>query len=1069
MLTYCSGTDLHDLAGELLNQFDNNPPVNPLSPEIFIVQNHGMAQWLSFHIAEERGIAANLKFEFPAERIWALIRMMDSDIPETLPSDRIPMAWSILNLLKNDNDPALGILQEYAREEDPLKREMRRWKLAGRIADVFDQYLTYRPEMLTSWEAKDNPPVTEFPEERWQSILWRKLVNYWHADPETHHEHRALLQQKLLEAIEKETINREGLPQRISVFGVSTMPPIYLRILVKLAGLTDVYFYALEPAEEFDHPIRESMGTTGKEYRSLLNSYISQHEIEAEYIDLRKKKGTPNSVLESFKQSLQGFKSETAVNPKDPAVTIHSCHSARREVEVLYDRLLAMFEQDESLNPSDVLVVAPDLTSYSTEIKAVFDTIEESLPKIPFHLAENDKGHVNPVVKTVLKLLELADSRFKVTDVVDLLDCKPLQHKFGFTEEDLKTLERWIDDNRIRWGIDKISKGAIGLPETDSFTWQSGLDRMMLGYAMQAGDDKLFNGIYPYQEVERSEDALLVGRFAHLMTLLFNFHDDIQESKSLSHWAGVFRKWLFRFIPEDEDFFHATQRLRRQLEKLEKMEGLSGFHGKTPYRIVREYLKTELEEKKGSGGRSGTGVTFSSMVPVRNIPAKVICILGMNDSKFPRSKMPVAFDLINKSPKTGDRSHSNEDRQLFLETVLAAEKRLYISYTGQSNRQDSDYPPSVVLRELQDYLLERYGLDKDRLVTKHPLQSFSPKYFRIEREQGLFSYSSKNRSIAGHLLASNGDSPPFLSSDLPEPKEDFQRVSVSELVRFFQHPAKYLLQNRFGMYLNHEKILDEDREPFQLKGLEGYKLGQELLDRYLNNQSTEAFKQVAKSTSMLPEGYPGEEAYFEKLSDVERFVREIQVFLGQKKIEPLEVDFEINDFRITGKLHELYEHEQALYRFGRMRSKEHIELWLKHLVLQEAMPEGFSGMSKLYAFSSKKGIESVQLPALKDHRAILTDIVDIYRKGISSNTFFFPDTSFSYAENIYSSGKEMEKALKAAGKQWKDEYASYPKEGDDPYNKLLVRDTNPLQDKSFRQISDRFWKPYFSNLTSGEV
>jgi exodeoxyribonuclease V gamma subunit len=302
---------------------------------------------------------------------------------------------------------------------------------------------------------------------------------------------------------------------------------------------------------------------------------------------------------------------------------------------------------------------------------------------------------------------------------------------------------------------------------------------------------------------------------------------------------------------------------------------------------------------------------------------------------------------------------------------------------------------------------------------------------------------------------------------LPEPKEDSHKVTVSELLRFFQHPAKYLLQNRFGMYLNQEKILDEDREPFQLKGLEGYKLGQEMLDRYLNNQSIEDFKQVAKATSMLPEGFPGEEAYFEKSSDVERFVREIEGFLGQQKLDPIEVDFEINELRITGKLPEVYEQEQALYRFGRMRSKEHIELWLKHLLLQEMLPEGHSKISKLYAYSKKKGIESVQLPPVEDHHTILSDIIGLFRKGMRSNTYFFPDTSFTYAENIYSSGKEIENALKAAAKQWIDEYASYPKEGDDPYNKFLMRDANPLHDKRFRDIAQLFWEPYFSNLNRG--
>lgn len=1066
MLTYCSGTDLHDLADELLKQFEANPLQNPLSPEIFVVQNHGMAHWLSLYIAEENGIAANLKFEFPAERIWSLIRMIDSDIPDTLPSDRQPMAWSILKILRNDQDPTLAVLQEYVKEEDTLKREMRRWKLSGRIADVFDQYLTYRPEMLISWEK--NRMVTDFPEERWQSILWRKLVKSWHRSSETDHKHRARLQQELLEGLDEGIIDPVNLPQRISVFGVSAMPPIYLRILVRLSKLTDVYFFVLEPAGKGGNHIYESMGTTGEEYRSLLKSYMAEYEIEPTTLDRRRKKEPPHSLFQTFRQTLQGYESKKPANTENLSISIQSCHSPRREVEVLYDQLLDMFDQDESLNPSDVLVVTPDLASYASEIKAVFDTVEESLPKIPFHLAERNIGRLNPVANTVVKLLELVGSRFKVTDVLDLLDSRPLQHEFKFTEDDLNTLERWIDDMRIRWGINRASKGELGLPETDSFTWQSGLNRMMLGYAMQAGDDQLFEGIYPFHEVERSDDALLAGRFSRLMTQLFNFHDDIQEPKSLSQWAKLIRNRVFHFIPEDQDFFHAAQRIRQHLEKLEEMLSLSGFHEKIPYKVIQDYLIGELEEKKSGGGKSGTGVTFSSMIPVRNIPAKVICILGMNDGNFPRSKMPVAFDLINKNPRSGDRSHSNEDRQLFLETLMAAGHSVYISYTGQSNRQDTDFPPSVVLRELQDYLLEHYDLEENWLITKHPLQSFSPKYFREVKERGIFSYSPTNRSVAVHLLQSNGEDSTFIDTELPQPMEEANNLSISELIRFFQHPAKYLLQNRFGIYLGQDKILDEDREPFRLDGLQGYKLGQQLLSRHLKNQSLDAFKKVAEATSLLPDGYPGDEAYYEKSSDVQRFLDELGVLREQQKLDVIEVDFEIGDYRLTGKLHELYENEQVLYRFGRMRSNEHIELWIKHLVLQEVLPY-HKRESKLYAFSKKDGVKAVRLPATEKHRKILSDLLELYSRGIRSNTFFFPETSYAYAENRIESGKDVEKALTASAKQWKDNYSSFPKEGDDPYNKLLMRDANPLNDSRFQEISERFWQPYFSNLLKGEA
>jgi len=1062
MLSYCRGDDLSKLADHLLDVFKQNPPSNPLAQEIFVVQNHGMARWLSLYLAEERGVAANLKFEFPAERIWALIRVLEPDVPETLPSDRGPMAWSILQILRDDEDPNLEVLRQYAKEDDPVRQEMRQWKLAGRIADVFDQYLTYRPDMMISWQKGSHKPQSA--SEQWQAVLWKKLTAQWEQLSITGYPHRALLQQKVTEAIDNNEIELQDLPQRVTVFGVSAMPPIYLETSVKLSKLIDVNFYALTPGRETPSPIHESLGKTGQEYLNLLERYINENDINPQREVLNRNPVIKeHSLLHNFQAELMGVETGQDQAAWDASIQVHSCHSARREVEVLYDQLIALFDEDETLNPSDVLVLAPDLETYAPEIEAIFGTVEEGLPEIPFHLSDRFSGQSNPVDNAMVKLLELAESRFKVTDVLDLLDSDPVQKNFEFSEDNLKTLEQWIEDTHIRWGIDEDSKAALDLPRSNNFTWKSGLDRMVLGYAMKQENDRLFNGIYPYKAVEQSEDALLAGRFSNLTESLFEFHRETKTSHSLEEWAKLINKWLGRFLPEKE-CFTSLQRLRDLVADLANQQEISGFSDEVPFRIIRSYLQKELEQNKKGGGRNGRGVTFGSLVQMRNIPAKVIYMLGMNDGSFPRSKIPIAFDLMNRDQKPGDRSHSNEDRQLFLETLLVAKERIYFSYIGQSNRQDTTFPPSVILRELIDYLTEQYGIEEKEILTEHPLQAFSTKYFKEGSNKGLFSYSTKHKVIAENLQMQEPEVTAFLDAPLPDPDSEFQKLTIGELIRFFQHPARYLLQNRFGIYLNRDRILDEDREPFLLEGLIGYQLGQELLKRFLNNRSLEQYKQVARATDMLPEGWPGEQFFSQKKSDVHDFGSNLQNILQQEKLGMFEVDLEIGNFRITGKLDQVYSGEQVFYRFGRMRPKDMIELWVKHLAFQEVKPESHSGISRLYTKGKNEKVEFYQLSPISVSRDILDDLLLIYWSGLKENTYFFPESSFTFAQEVCFRNDETEQGIKAAASRWKSDYSPYPREGDDAYNKLLMSGDNPLYNNRFQETAILFWEPFFDLL-----
>ncbi len=1068
MLKFYYSTELEKLADRLFQELDENPLSDPLDKEIFVVQNHGVGQWLSLRMAEKEGIAANLKFEFPSERIWSLIRLWNDDIPQTLPSDRGPMTWTLMELFEDEQFlDQFENLRHYIDEKDPEQRAMRSWKLASKISDVFDQYLIYRPQMILNWEREQSKLNTKNVEaEKWQAKLWNELIDHWDNPHDENQLHRAQLLKKLWGAIEQGDINKQDLPHRISVFGVSSVSSAFIKTMAKLSKLTNVHFYQLSvdpginESEQFKNPLLQSLGQEGANFMSLFSEHVN--------VDLKSVEESKLSEQSLFTAVQSDFKNNDSLSgrklnvpPADQSIQVHNCHSPMREVEVLYDQLLALMDENPELSPDEILIMTPDIETYAPFIEAVFTTPDEGQPEIPYAIADRGVGGEQPVTDTFLKLLELSESRFKVTDVLDLLDSNPIREAFGFNEDELSRIEQWVGGNQIRWGIDGKDKKDLNLPESDHFTWQAGLRRILLGYAMRSSDERLYDDIYAYHEVESSDDANLAGKLSFFLNQLFSVSDRTDISRKPEEWTKILHDITVRFFPDNRDFYWELSMVREGIDKLSEYASLIDYNHKIPFSIVRRWLAEQLTAQSTGGGRIGRGVTFSSLMPMRSIPFEVIGMIGMNEGAFPKSKIPIEFDLMHLDRQVGDPIQSEQHRYLFLENLLSARSHVYFSYVGQSNRQDTDFPPSVVLREFVDYLEQNYGFNPDRIIQKHPLQAFSPDYYM---DDNLFSYSASQLKISRELSDGNSNVVPFMKDSLPEPDGEWKHLSLKDLVAFFQHPAKFLLQNRLGIYLREEEVLTEEREPFTLGGLNNYKVGQELLDRFFKEKPLESYQKNLQAKDMLPEGWTGQRAFQARIKEVRYFGENLNWILDQQQVEDLEVDLQINDFRLRGKLSDIYENARITYRFGRMRPKDIIDLWVKHLCLQVVKPDGHPGISRLFTRHKRKDFVEYRLGPTEDSEMILKQLLGMYWEGLQQCCYFFPESTFAYAEEIYQKNGDPESGLYKAGNKWIRNYGSYPGEGEDPYNKLLLGSENPLQQNEFKTISEQFWGPFFNAI-----
>ncbi|MBN2124104.1 MAG: exodeoxyribonuclease V subunit gamma, partial [Deltaproteobacteria bacterium] len=506
-----------EILAERLADALRRPPASPLDPEVVLVQSRGMERWLSLELARHHGVCANVRFPFPNAFIRGLFQKVFSWLPDRSPFDPDVLTWRIMGLLP-------GLIQRNGFEglHDYLGdggEDLRRLQISGRIADLFDQYLLYRPEMMFAWERGE--------ETHWQARLWRELVRGGEGT------HRAALAERFHSAIRDPLFQPEGLPERVSVFGISVLPGFHIHILAALSRFTQVHLYLMNPCREYwgdilsrwemrrragrdvePHRIAEEfhmergnslLATMGALARDFFDQITEFEWVEENCFQDPGEEDLLHSIQSQILNLMEpgeGAGDKRAIGETDASVQIHSCHTPMREMEVLRDRLLDLFDQDPGLRPGDVLVMAPDIESYVSYIQAVFDIPEEDPAYIPFSIADRSVHRESAVLETFTAILDLWGSRFEVSRVLALLDCAALRDTFAITEGDLDLIQMWVEQTRIRWGISGESKAGLGLPPNPENTWEAGLERLLLGYALPGEGERLFEGILPYDGVE---------------------------------------------------------------------------------------------------------------------------------------------------------------------------------------------------------------------------------------------------------------------------------------------------------------------------------------------------------------------------------------------------------------------------------------------------------------------------------------------------------------------------------------------------------------------------------------
>jgi exodeoxyribonuclease V gamma subunit len=1064
------------------------PLEDPFTPDVVAVPTRGIERWLAQRLSvrlgasdgERDGVCANVEFPFPGRLIVGALAAASEIDPESDPWLPERSVWPLVEVVDEYlAEPWLAALARHLEgarggtDEPP-----RRFGVVRHVADLFDRYGVHRPDMIRGWAAGENG-------HGWQAELWRRLrERIGVPSPAERLEHAC------------ERIRREpellGLPQRLSLFGLTRVPRSPLEVLAAIAAAREVHLFVLHPspalwrsvAEELRAgppiisrrrdrtaaiPVNRLLASWGRDVRELQlvlagagESLDHHHELGGDV--------PPRTLLEAIQHDILADRQPPRapgerLNPGDRSIEVHACHGRARQVEVLRDAVLHLLAEDPTLEPRDVIVMCPDIETFAPLIQATFgsgaEEGDDGLPDLRVRLADRALRQTNPVLGVVSQVLALADQRATASQLLDLAAREPVRRRFGFDDDDLSRMQDWVAASGIRWGFDAPHREPFKLGNVSANTWRRGLDRMLVGVAMTEEERPLIGGVLALDDVE-SGAIDLAGRFAEFVDRVHTAVDALTHAQTIGNWTAAIAETADALTATSDSQSWQRRELQRLLDDVATEsaaddgngDGAGGREPELELADVRVLLADRLRGRPTRANFRTGHLTVCTLVPMRSVPHRVVCILGLDDGEYPRRARRDGDDLMLADPHVGDRDPRAEDRQMLLDALMAATERLIITYTGNDERTNVRRPPAVPVGELLDIVdrtakTER-GLAREQVVVQHPLQPFDPRNFVAGKLIPGRPWGFDRQALAGARALTGHREPRgrFLPEPLPPRGEEL--VELALLIRFVEHPVRALLRDRLGISVSEYFDEIKDAMPVELRSLEEWGVGQRLLDGVLGGAELRECMQAEIARGALP---PGELARppLARIGAILEQVAEAARTLAAGDPESLDVRVALPDGRtLAGTVTGVCGDTIRAVSYSRVRPRDRLRAWVRLLALTATHPE--RAVESVVIGRARAGVRGVsvtvaRIPPLastpdgRRDRAVeqLAVLLDLYDRGMREPLPLACDTSAAYAQAV-AAGEDGESAARGA---WETVFR-YEKEDRQPEHVLVHGDALPL-------------------------
>jgi len=942
------------------------PSSDPFAHELVAVPTRGMERWLTQRLSatlgsspdHSDGVCAGIDFPFPGRLLGDAVARACGISPDDDPWLPERLVWPLLELTEQLRDePWLAPLARHLADGPD-----RRFARLRHLASLYDQYATRRPQMIEAWCRGEGAG--------WQPELWREL--------------RAAIEvpspaERLTDACARlrDDPSLTDLPERLTLFGLTTLPAARVEVLAALAAHREAHLMLLHPspalwdtvAAALPAPVgpRRSDPTARLAHNRLLASWgRDARELQVVIASTGPLASTSAEALSSpasgsllktlqadiandrqpTGEPLSGADTRIVLSPDDDSLRIHACHGRARQVEVLREAILHRLACDDSLEPRDVIVMCPDVEEFAPLIQATFGVAAAQDGELRVRIADRALRQTNPLLALVARLLDLAGARITASEVLDLIDSEPVRRRFGFSDDDLAQARDWVAEASIHWGLDGEHRAAFRLDGIEAGTWKAGLDRILLAVALGDSGQALWSSVTPAGEID-SGAIELAGALAELVERLARLIDALSRSHDVSGWAQALGDAADSLGACGERESWQRQELARLLDDVVAEAGASRGTQLAPAEI-RALLGERLRGRPTRANFRTGHLTVCTLMPMRSVPHRVVCLLGLDDLAFPRHAPRDGENLLLEDPFVGDRDPRSEDRQLLLDALLAAQDALIITYSGNDERTNAPLPPAVPVGELLE-MIDATAQPSDGgalrarelVLVRHPLQPFDPRNFADGKLALAGPWSFDEVSLLGAQTIQSGNReppPPFLRGPLPA-VADAKTVSLDELVAFIERPPRAFMRQRLGISVGRWDDEISDGLPVAFDALESWGVGQRLLDAVLAGAEVREAMLVEIARGTLPPGGLGKPV-------LDGVWRNLQAVVAQAKryssddARTLETNTTFDDgTRLTGTVSGLHGQTMLTVGYSRLNPRHRLAAWVRLLALSAAHPE----------------------------------------------------------------------------------------------------------------------------------
>jgi exodeoxyribonuclease V gamma subunit len=1034
-------------------------PDDPFTPDVVAVPSKGVERWISQRLSSSLGaqdgradgVCANVVFPSPSRLVAQVVAASLHVDADDDPWGERRLSWPLLEAIDasvgEDWCAALGRHLGRGGDERALGRRL---AVAQKLAGLYASYSAQRPTMLRDWIAGDDTDGAGAmlePDLRWQAELWRRLRQLVGAESPAERIEGAV-------AAVHERPDLVDLPSRLSLFGPTRLTSDQLAVIDGLAAGREVHLWLPHPsyglwrrvagvgpsepsrriadpvADVALHPLVRSLARDAREMQLRLRARVSVDDDR--HLDAGE---PPDTLLGRLQRDVHADTppdSRLALDPSDKSIRIHACHGRQRQVEVLREAILGALQDDPTLEPRDVIVMCPDIESFAPLISAAFgladDDVADAHPghRLRVRLADRAVRQTNPVLSVLAALLELADSRLTASQVLDLAAMPPVRARFELDDESLERIGDWVRRAGVRWGLHADARRPYHLDGIPQNTWRAGLDRILVGAAMDEDDLRTVGLALPLDDVDSNEVAL-AGRLAELVDRLGRIVADLQRVQSPQQWTAA----LLGAVDEMTAVapFDAWQLSQARWQVADALAAAGDRSSTLELRLsdIRALLGDRLRGRPTRANFRTGHLTMCTMVPMRSVPHRVVCLLGLDDGAFPRGTAIDGDDILERAPLVGERDRRSEDRQLFLDAILAARDRLIVVYTGADERTGAERPPAVPLGELLDVLDQTarapHGRIRDRIVVRHPLQPFDARNFTrgVLGDDDSFSFDPMSYDGATALLGERRPSRALLIGPLGE-AEPIDALDLDTLVRFLEDPVRGFTRGRLGLTGSDDDEEPADSLPVDVTGLEAWAIGNRLLAAGLDGIPRDRAVRAEWLRGELPPGSLGADQVEPIADRAERLVRET-AGLRDGVPEALDVAIDLpSGVRLFGTVTGVHDTRIVRIVYSRLGPKHRLRSWVQYLAMSAAIPArdwatatvGRSRRGDRLSMSCITGV------AAGDALRLLDGLVALYARGLREPLPMPPATAAAYADARRNRGPAV--AAKKAAPEWRRKF-----------------------------------------------